>query len=376
MTMDVPSYFRDFLKDIRLTPTQRDGYKAGHRVLRARLASYGPLKNAIVSTFLQGSYRRATAVRPQGDRRPDVDIIVVTALHESEFKPAQVLDLFYAFANKHYEGKCRQQGRSIGIELDAVDLDLVPTAAPSEAEYGILESESVTDDEDLEEATDWRLNRLWLSESTRAGRSDARAILAAARAEPEWKAHPLRIPDSHAGTWESTHPLAQLQWTRDKNARCGGHFVNVVKALKWWRNETLPDLKHPKGFPVERIIGECCPDDIESIAEGVARTLAGAVEKFRGVRLMKGVPQLPDYGVPTHDVLKRIDGESFATLYDAMSKAADTAKAARTAQELDDSVRLWRDLFGSKFPPPPSGGITGGYTPREKVSVPGAQRFG
>src|SRR5207249_3391306 len=80
IAMDVPSYFKDFLGNIRPTATQRDAFKNGHRVLRARLANYGPLKNAIVSSFLQGSYRRATAVRPQGERRPDVDIIVVTGL--------------------------------------------------------------------------------------------------------------------------------------------------------------------------------------------------------------------------------------------------------------------------------------------------------
>ncbi len=374
--MDVPSYFNDFLQDIRPTSTQRSGYKNGHRVLRARLSDYAPLKDCIVSTFLQGSYRRATAVQPQGDKRPDVDIIVVTALHQQEYIPAQVLELFHTFAKKHYEGKCRPQGRSIGIELDAVDLDLVPTAAPSEAEFGILESDSVTDDEDLEEAADWRLNRHWLGESARAGRADAKTILASARAEPEWKADPLLIPDAEAGTWEPTHPLKQLQWTRDKNARCDGHFVNVVKALKWWRNETLPKLKHPKGFPLERIIGECCPDGIETVAEGVAKTLEGAVEKFKWIRAANGVPPLPDYGVPSHNVLKRIDRDSFATLYDAMVKAAETAKEARASKELDESVGLWRDLFGSKFPAPPSGGgVKGGFSPRDKVSVPGAQRF-
>ena len=108
--------------------------------------------------------------------------------------------------------------------------------------------------------------------------------------------------------------------------------MNVVKALKWWRNETLPNLKHPKGFPLERIIGECCPDDIESVAEGVAKTLEAAAERFAIVRAAEGVPELPDYGVPTHNVLKRIDGTSFATLYDAMVKAAETAKAAREAE--------------------------------------------
>ena len=305
--MDVPSHFQPFPGKNRPTLTQRSGYKNGHRVLRARLSDYAPLKDCIVSTFLQGSYRRATAVQPQGDKRPDVDIIVVTALHQQEYIPAQVLELFHTFAKKHYEGKCRPQGRSIGIELDAVDLDLVPTAAPSEAEFGILESDSVTDDEDLEEAADWRLTASgWANRRAPGAPTRRRSWRAPA---PSLNGKPTRflIPDAEAGTWQPTHPLKQLQWTRDKNARCDGHFVNVVKALKWWRNETLPKLKHPKGFPLERIIGECCPDGIETVAEGVAKTLEGAVEKFKWIRAANGVPQLPDYGVPSHNVLKRID---------------------------------------------------------------------
>lgn len=59
-----------------------------------------------------------------------------------------------------------------------------------------------------------------------------------------------------------------------------------------------------------------------------------------------------------------------------MVKAAETAKEARASKELDESVGLWRNLFGSKFPAPPSGGgVKGGFSPRDKVSVPGAQRF-
>ena len=46
--------------------------------------------------------------------------------------------------------------------------------------------------------------------------------------------------------------------------------MNVVKALKWWRLLDRPG-EYPKGYPLEHIIGACCPDGIASVAEGVAR---------------------------------------------------------------------------------------------------------
>ena len=45
-----------------------------------------------------------------------------------------------------------------------------------------------------------------------------------------------------------------------------------MKAIKWCV-EKHTEPKHPKGFPLERLIGECCPDGIESVAEGMMKTL-------------------------------------------------------------------------------------------------------
>lgn len=62
--MELPSYFDEFLVKIRLTETQADDCKTGHKTLRRRLLQDADLAPIIVSTFLQGSYRRATAIRP------------------------------------------------------------------------------------------------------------------------------------------------------------------------------------------------------------------------------------------------------------------------------------------------------------------------
>lgn len=201
--MDLPTDFKAFLQEVRPTASMRSDLQTGHRTLRNRLRADATLAPLLVSDFLQGSYRRYTAVRPKGDKRSDVDIIVVTKADEAEYVPAAAMDLFEPFLEKHYKGKWRRQGRSFGIELSYVELDLVITSAPSEAEIGILQSEAVTEggslDEDSLEAARWRLNPRWLSEASRFGRSDAEQIIMKAASEAEWKPTPLRIPDREAG---------------------------------------------------------------------------------------------------------------------------------------------------------------------------------
>src|SRR4051812_15992004 len=115
--MELPSYFSDFLTEIRLTSGQINDCRRGHTTLRDRLLADDTLSKIIVNTFLQGSYRRATAVRPKGDSRADVDVIVVTKLDRKEYTPARALELFVPFLEKHYKGKYTPQGRSFAIEL-------------------------------------------------------------------------------------------------------------------------------------------------------------------------------------------------------------------------------------------------------------------
>ncbi|MFO1055018.1 MAG: nucleotidyltransferase [Planctomycetota bacterium] len=378
--MILDSDFATFLQDIRPTGPMRDDLKTGHQTLRARLNADEGLKKCLVSDFLQGSYKRSTAIRPKGDRRSDVDIIVVTRLSEQEYRPAQAMALFEPFLEKHYKGKWRRQGRSFGIELSYVALDLVLTSAPSETELGILKAEALSSDDDLDVARDWRLHRSWLSIDARQSRADARTLLTEAKKEAEWKAHPLRIPDRDANQWESTHPIAQIIWTRDKNDRTNKHFVNVVKAIKWWRVENHEQPEHPKGFPLERLVGECCPDSIESVAQGIVGTLESMVSKYSLTVASGGSPSLPDYGVPSHNVLKRVSAADFAEFYKQVASGAALARRALDSQDRTESGNLWRKLFGVKFPKPPdngggSGGSDRGYTPPTTPAVPGSGRF-
>lgn len=374
--MILQSDFNTFLQEIRPTKAMREQLIMGHKTLCERLKADEALKPILVSDFLQGSYRRYTAVRPKGDKRSDVDIIVVTKLDENEYSPKEALALFEPFLNKHYKGKWRRQGRSFGIEMSYVELDVVPTSAPAEQEYGILQSDAVTSDENIVEARDWRLHRSWLAPEHRM-RSDAKLLLNEAAAESEWQAQPLRIPDRDADEWGDTHPLEQIRWTRDKNSRCNGHFVNVVKSIKWWRLAHYAEPAHPKGFPLERLVGEHCPDGIESVAEGVMKTLEAIVSSYAVLVLLKGKPTLPDYGVPSHDVFQRISSEDFCMFYDQAKVGAELSRRAFNSEDRKESGELWREMFGSKFPAPPENGSgkKAGFTTPTEPAAPGSGRF-
>jgi hypothetical protein len=130
---ELPSKFEEFLSNIRPTDEQIDDYVNGHEQLRERLSNDSNLSEIHVSDFLQGSYARRTAVKPIGDEKSDVDIVFVTNLPKSEYTASDAMELCEPFLNRYYPGQWEPNQRSYKIELNKVEMDLVLTAAPSEA---------------------------------------------------------------------------------------------------------------------------------------------------------------------------------------------------------------------------------------------------
>ena len=344
--MELPTYFTEFLKNIRPTEKQKDDCKTRHQTLRDRLHADEKLKPILVSTFLQGSYRRATAVRPKGEAKLDVDIIAVTRLNQSDYPdPDKAMDEFVPFLKEHYKGKYKRQGRSFGIDISYVNLDLVITSAPSETEEEVYESKAVRTDLTLEDMNDWLLMKSWIPPDERINQT---TFLESIRGK-EWKTEPLWIPNRDVGDWERTHPLEQIKWTWKKNADCNKHYVNIVKAIKWWQRVHYEDDR-PKGYPLEHLVGVCCPDAITSVAEGVTQTLEMIVDNYSSCARNKQSPCLPDHGVPDHNVFDRVDGEDFAEFYEHVKEAAKIARDALDAADKKESAEKWQELFGSKFP--------------------------
>jgi hypothetical protein len=129
------------------------------------------------------------------------------------------------------------------------------------------------------------------------------------------------------------------------------------------------------------MIGDCCPGGIESVAEGVCKTLEAIVSKYRTERMIGITPTLSDRGVPAHNVWKRIKTEDFITFYDHIVTYAKIARQAWDAKTLKEEVAKWKELFGDKFPDAPedkeirSNVSSGGYTERNAPTIIGGGRF-
>jgi hypothetical protein len=381
--MELRAQFDKFLQDIRPGARHKEEWKTGSDTLRKRLLSDPNLSEIIVGSFLQGSVRRSTAVRPTGGKRSDVDVVIVTTIDYTLEKPNVAMKRFEPFLNKHYGGKWGPQDRSFSVELSYVDLDLVVTALPTdpqvrEALKKLYATDAVQTLESLEERTDWRLSKSWNAEPA----SDAGfpQFLAEDQAsEKDWRPHPLMLPDRAVAGWGPTHPLAQIKWTADKNRDCNGHYVNVVRAIKWWRHENEAALpKYPKGYPLEHTIGSVLPDGTETMAEGVTLAFEGIRDTFAADVAAGRVPVLRDHGVPTHDVMKRVSVEDFTKLHKVASEAALLARKAFESADVTESGALWQRLLGGSFPlPGPGGGDRSrGFTPPGGPAQPGkSERF-
>lgn len=366
--MQLPTYFEDFLQNIRPTDDEVDDYIEGHTSLRKALLADAALSPHIVGTFLQGSYRRHTAIKAENGQKSDVDLVIVTDFDAANHSAKAVVRAFTDFLDRQddYKDRYELNAHSIAIALDVVKLDLVVTSAPSEAGEQAVKA--------LSQATSEALVKRSIDGADEWLRRVAKSN--------DWKLEPLRIPDSDNNDWEWTHPLEQIRWTSDHNRACNSHYVNVVKALKWWRrtNFTLP--KRPKGYPVEHLIGTFCPAGITSVAEGVTLTLEGIVNDPAlnlDVALTR-TPVLPDRGIPANNVFDRVDGVDFAQFFQQVRAAAKIARTALDATDAYESSRCWHELFGDEFPeaePPDDGDDDGGSKSRHvTTSFPPSIRRG
>ena len=343
--MELNESLKDLLTRIRPTDAQQKNLQDAHIMLRERLMADESLKPIIVETFLQGSYRRHTAVRPDGDKS-DVDIVAVTRLAREDFPdPEKAMDILVPFLNKYYAGKWKKKGRAIGIELSKVKMDVVIASAPSEAEEKTL----------LE-----ILQREWSDEGFGKG-------------ETEWRTEPLWIPDREARNWQRTHPREQIRWTQEKNARTNGHYVNVVKLVKWWWKTGHPEQDHPRSYPLEHIVGECCPDGATSLAQAFTETLEEIERRYGAQAARWEVPTLPDRGVPEQNVLKRITPQDFQSFHGKASNAASQARRALNSQDPKESSTLWAGIFGGLYAV--GARTNSGFTTREAPGIIRDRRF-
>ncbi len=292
--------FKKFLSDIEPCSTTKSNAKKAHEALREYLWGHEEFNKVLVKVLLSGSYKRDTAVRPRvkdgATDRPDIDVIVV--LNYSIYDdPGGVVDFLHKVLKGKYSG-IRKQNRSVGIETALADMDVVPIIAP----YGM--------------------------EGT------------------------LYIPDRKPNEWRETNPPRHTSWTTERNAVSGGRFKPLAKEFKWWRRQNPTVGRKPKGFAMECIVAENRDYYQTNHEELFVGTMESIVKKYASWVSRGLVPWITDPGVPTKSVT---DGMTFAAFEGFYNKAKKHAEVGRRAIEENDpekELKLWREIFGDRFPAP------------------------
>lgn len=298
--MAIQTQFRQFLKDIEPSRTTKKRAQNAHTRLRDFIRSHETFKQHHEGTFLSGSYKRDTAIRPQtqgGDEeRPDVDIIVITN-HSLDDAPGDVVSLLYDTLSDKYD-KLREQTRSVGVFTSTADMDVVPIIAP-----------------DGMDGT-------------------------------------LYIPDRRLQKWLETNPPAHTTWTTEMNAASEGRFKPLVKLAKWWRRANPTIAERPKGFMIECIVAECMEFGEAQYAELFLSLMETIESRYSADVSLERVPFIADPGVPGNSVLSGMTFSEFEDLYNKVAACAEIGRRALDAGDAEEGLQLWRDVFGSRFPAP------------------------
>lgn len=291
------SNFREFLRDIEPSETTKTRSQSAHNNLRSFLKDHETFKEHNVETFLSGSYKRDTAIRPKtkdGEtERPDIDIIVVTN-HTLRDKPQEVITLLYNTLKVKYPN-IRKQTRSVGITTSTIDMDVVPIIAP----FG-------TDDT-------------------------------------------LYIPDKKLDRWLVTNPPGHTKWTTEINKKFSGRYKPIVKLFKWWRRENPTISKRPKGFVLECIAAECMDPGVDQYPELFVEMLENIKSKYSIDILSGRVPYIQDPSVPGNSVTNGMKFADFEGFYNKIKDHAEIGRKAITEDDEKRSLELWCKIFGDRF---------------------------
>jgi len=285
--------FIELLNDIEPSSTTTSNASSAHGGVRDYLQDHPDFESRWKDDFLAGSYARKTSIRPRlsedGLERPDIDIVVVTTFSTSD-DPDDVLNELANVLEDEYDVE-RINKRSVRIATSQAEMDIVP----------VVESGSA-----------------------------------------------YKLPDRDLGHWKTTNPPAHNTWSSEQNKIFGSKFKPYVKLLKWWRREN-PTGKRPKGFVLEVLVSLHAPKGEEHHGEAFAKLLANIHGAYAPLASINMKPSIADPATGG-DILDKVTLPQWKDFLEKVRVHADFARRAQDEDDMDEATRLWRRVFGERFP--------------------------
>ncbi len=296
--MELKKSFEKFIEKINLDDTRSGKIQSAHNSVRAYLEKDEKIKEIYYETFLQGSYRLNTAVRPQGDGEYDVDVILSMNLNDENGRRRNA-DGILDFVKRRldlsddYKGRTKKKNRCIELKYaDNFHLDITPAHCNGN-----------TDD-------------------------------------------PLEIPTD----WKKTHPKGFRTWCIDKHAATAEMFYPVVKMLKWWRNIHFGDDGLPKSILLTTMAGNKIPDGCDDLGKCLTLTMEAVNDFIKPYSI--SVPEVRNPSLASEVLSENWSLADFMSFKSKFNSATQLARKAVDEKDEQKSIDLWNsnDLFADTFP--------------------------
>jgi hypothetical protein len=303
--------FTAFFKRLNPSPTYTKNAAASHgKIVDLLEDKNGPVGKLRIKCFLQGSYKRETAIHTIND----VDIVALcTAPNYSEKANRNTRDQIFNMIvesiarNKVYKDKVYYRNKSICVKIDlqAIRLEVLPALRIKGKPHEY---------------------------------------------EPFYMFNP-NIDSTNGGKWQQTLPRRHQQLISQKNAAADGNFIPVIKVIKHLKAlESSLKPGDAVSFHIECLL-YALKDSIyrHSIGDSIAKAL---------IALTGFTPdKAGNSGINTPCGDKRLFGpgqwtiNSYKQFHDAIKQWSQLAEKANSETDKDKAITYWKDLLGQNYFP-------------------------
>ena len=166
----------------------------------------------------------------------------------------------------------------------------------------------------------------------------------------------ITVADSHfifngdTGQREETDGTGYRDWFRDQSVISKYNLVRVVRLLKFLRD-------HQANYKLKSILLTTMAgmtidldDKGTEAVRTVADTLTTVLERMdQYLRSHAAVPYVANPALPTEDFIRHWKEPQYAIFKARVRDYADKARLALACPDIEESIRLWRRLFGDGF---------------------------
>lgn len=288
-------FFSQFLSDeVNINPTRLEILNKRVTTIDTYLSTHLDL---FESTERQGSYALGTIIKPVNDNDEyDADMLVFLSYDAQLTPKSYISEVYRCFrSSKIYKPLAHRRTRC--VELDYANdfhLDVVPCVTDHTGAHRICNRQ--TDEFELTDGTGYR------------------------------------------------------NWFNEKNRKTNGHLKRVTRLLKYLRD-------HKRTFSVKSIllttlVGRAVPDaygsdlGFESLPDALVTTVQ-SMDIF--LQSNPFLPRIDNPALPGEAFTRHWDQTKYSNFRAKIHSYAEKIKSAYDCPNHDESVRKWRDVFGSRF---------------------------